>query len=203
MSYPDRLAVARDALLHLMKDLQKILQEGIQAVLVCPHWPTVLWWPVLVDMLVEPLLIATCSSILFSCFTSRIRIFEVGAHVFYMYIYYHVWCVGSFRVGPCGEADRGLVQPYLRLIGVLLYIIYSWSDYSTLGLLPGGIPFLYDWFLLFRTLPYLGDQMKPGIKPQSKVLHTPVPCMGRETQANLPVLHCSEQHILDDAFLHW
>jgi len=77
MSYPDRLAVARDALLHLMKDLQKILQEGIQAVLVCPHWPTVLWWPVLVDMLVEPLLIATCSSILFSCFTSRIRIFEV------------------------------------------------------------------------------------------------------------------------------
>ena len=44
MSYPDRLAVARDALLHLMKDLQKILQEGIQAVLVCPHWPTVLWW---------------------------------------------------------------------------------------------------------------------------------------------------------------
>jgi len=77
----------------------------------------------------------------------------------------------------------GLVQPYLRLIGVLLYIIYSWSDYSTLGLLPG-------------------DQMKPGIKPQSKVLPTPVPCMGRETQANLPVLHCSEQHILDDAFLH-
>ena len=65
MSYPDRLAVARDALLHLMKDLQKILQEGIQAVLVCPHWPTVLWWPVLVDMLVEPLLIATCSSILY------------------------------------------------------------------------------------------------------------------------------------------
>ena len=104
-------------------------------------------------------------TILFSCFTSRIRIFEVGAHIFYMYIYYHVWCVGSFRVGPCGEADRGLVQPYLRLIGVLLYIIYSWSDYSTLGLLPGGIPFLYDWFLLFRTLPYLGDQMKPGIKP--------------------------------------
>ena len=29
-------------------------------------------------------------TILFSCFTSRIRIFEVGAHVFYMYIYYHV-----------------------------------------------------------------------------------------------------------------
>ena len=68
--YPDRQAVARDALLHqwdqitylfppvplLMKVLQKILQEGIRAILVCPHWPTALWWPVLMNMLVEPLL---------------------------------------------------------------------------------------------------------------------------------------------------
>ena len=37
--------------------------------------------------------------------------------------------------------------------------------------------------------------MKHGIKPLPAVLHSTVLCMGRETQSNLPVLHCSEQHI--------
>ena len=68
--YPDRNAVARDALLHpwdrvtylfppvplLLKVIMRIRQQQIRAVLVCPQWPTSLWWPLVLEMLVEPLL---------------------------------------------------------------------------------------------------------------------------------------------------
>ena len=68
--YPDREAVARDALLHrwdpvtylfppvplMLKVLQRVRDQKIRAVLVCPHWPTSMWWPLVLDMMVEPLL---------------------------------------------------------------------------------------------------------------------------------------------------
>ena len=66
--YPDKFAVARDALLHawdpvtylfppvplLLKVLQRVRDQRIRAVLVCPQWPTALWWPMVLDMMVEP-----------------------------------------------------------------------------------------------------------------------------------------------------
>ena len=68
--YPDTEAVARDALLHkwdpvtylfppvplMLKVLQRVRDQKIRAVLVCPHWPTSMWWPLVLDMMVEPLL---------------------------------------------------------------------------------------------------------------------------------------------------
>ena len=68
--YPDQGAVARDALLQewdpvtylfppvplMLKVLQRVRDQGIRAVLVCPHWPTSIWWPLVLDMMVEPLL---------------------------------------------------------------------------------------------------------------------------------------------------
>ena len=68
--YPDQGAVARDALLQewdpvtylfppvplMLKVLQRVRDQGIRAVLVCPHWPTSMWWPLVLDMMVEPLL---------------------------------------------------------------------------------------------------------------------------------------------------
>ena len=66
--YPDSKAVARDALLSLWdpttylfppvplltKVLQKVKEEKIRAILVCPKWPTSLWWSMVLEMLVEP-----------------------------------------------------------------------------------------------------------------------------------------------------
>ena len=68
--FQDPQAVASDALLNswdkvtylfppvplLLKVLQKVQKQKIRAVLVCPQWPTALWWPLVVEMLVEPIL---------------------------------------------------------------------------------------------------------------------------------------------------
>ena len=64
----DPQAVASDALLHkwdpvtylfppvplIMKVLHKVRAQRIRAVMVCPHWSSALWWPMLVELLVEP-----------------------------------------------------------------------------------------------------------------------------------------------------
>ena len=66
--FKDDHALAMDAFLHdwdpvtylfppvplIMKVLQKVRSQGIHAVLVCPQWPTALWWPMVVEMLVDP-----------------------------------------------------------------------------------------------------------------------------------------------------
>ena len=39
-----------------MKTLQKVKGDQIQAVLIVPEWPSALWWPILQDMLLEPLM---------------------------------------------------------------------------------------------------------------------------------------------------
>ena len=39
-----------------MKTLQKVKQDQIQAILIVPEWPSALWWPILQDMLLEPLM---------------------------------------------------------------------------------------------------------------------------------------------------
>ena len=66
--YPDNFAVAQDALLHrwdkitylfppvplLLKVLKLVREQAISAILVCPQWPTALWWPTVVDMMVGP-----------------------------------------------------------------------------------------------------------------------------------------------------
>ena len=68
--FPDQEAVARDAMIHqwdpvsylfppvplVMKTLQKVKQDQIQAVLIVPEWPSALWWPILQGMMVEPLM---------------------------------------------------------------------------------------------------------------------------------------------------
>ena len=68
--FPDRYAVAQDALLHpwdqvtylfppvplLLKVLRLVREQKIRAILVCPQWPTALWWSAVVEMMVEPLL---------------------------------------------------------------------------------------------------------------------------------------------------
>ena len=66
--YLDNNAVARDAILSpwdpltylfppvplLTKVLQKVKLQGIRAILVCPQWPSALWWTLVQEMLVEP-----------------------------------------------------------------------------------------------------------------------------------------------------
>ena len=66
--YPDSNAVAQDALLHqwdsvtylfppvplLLKVLRLVREQRISAILVCPQWPTALWWSMVVEMLVVP-----------------------------------------------------------------------------------------------------------------------------------------------------
>ena len=66
--YRDSQAVAQDALLApwdpitylfppvplLPRVIRKVKEEKIRALLICPYWPTALWWGLLVDMLVEP-----------------------------------------------------------------------------------------------------------------------------------------------------
>ena len=64
----DQQAVAQDALLSpwdpvtylfppvplLPKVIRKIKDQRIRVILVCPQWPTALWWGLLLDMMVEP-----------------------------------------------------------------------------------------------------------------------------------------------------
>ena len=38
----------------LPKVIRKIKDLGIRAILVCPQWPTALWWGLLLDLVVEP-----------------------------------------------------------------------------------------------------------------------------------------------------
>ena len=66
--YPDNQAVAQDALLHhwdeisylfppiplLPKVLRLVREQGIRAVLICPWWPSALWWPVVTEMMLGP-----------------------------------------------------------------------------------------------------------------------------------------------------
>ena len=66
----DPKAVARNALIHswdsitylfppvplVMRSLQKIQQEKLTAIMVVPMWPTALWWPLIQEMMTEPLL---------------------------------------------------------------------------------------------------------------------------------------------------
>ena len=68
--FPDQLAVARDAMLHpwdpisyafppiplILKTLQKIEKEKIKVIMILPQWPTALWWPLIQEMMTEPLL---------------------------------------------------------------------------------------------------------------------------------------------------
>ena len=67
---PDKAAVAQDALLNewdhitylfppvplLFKVLGKVKEQGILAILICPRWPSALWWTMLEEMLLQPLL---------------------------------------------------------------------------------------------------------------------------------------------------
>ena len=60
--------VARDAMLNpwdnvcylfppvplILKVLQKVKMEKVQAVLIVPMWPSALWWSVLQELLMEP-----------------------------------------------------------------------------------------------------------------------------------------------------
>ena len=68
--YKDSQAVAQDAMINpwdrvtyafppapmMLKVLQKIGQEKISVILISPKWPSALWWPLLEEMLVQPLL---------------------------------------------------------------------------------------------------------------------------------------------------
>ena len=68
--YKDSMAVAQDAMINpwdrvsyvfppapmMLKVLQKIRQEPISVILISPRWPSALWWPLLEEMLVQPLL---------------------------------------------------------------------------------------------------------------------------------------------------
>ena len=38
----------------LAKVVQKVHQEHIRAILICPRWPSALWWPLVLDLMVEP-----------------------------------------------------------------------------------------------------------------------------------------------------
>ena len=75
----DPKAVARDALIHIWdpvtylfppvplvsKCLQKIQEEKLTVVMVLPNWPTALWWPLVQEMMVDPLLpLPKCRTIL-------------------------------------------------------------------------------------------------------------------------------------------
>ena len=64
----DQQAVAQDVLLStwdpvtylfppvplLPKVIRKIKDQRIRVILVCPQWPTALWWGLMMDMMVEP-----------------------------------------------------------------------------------------------------------------------------------------------------
>ena len=66
--YQDNNSVARDALLSpwdqetylfppvplLPKVVRKVKDERLRAILICPQWPTALWWGLLIEMMVEP-----------------------------------------------------------------------------------------------------------------------------------------------------
>ena len=66
--YPDPEAVVQDALLQqwdnitylfppiplLLKVLKIVQVQKIRAIVICPRWPTALWWTVLEGMMVEP-----------------------------------------------------------------------------------------------------------------------------------------------------
>ena len=66
--YPDSQAVAQDAMLHpwdemsylfppvplMVKVLRLVREQKISALLVCPKWPSALWWPTVVEMMVQP-----------------------------------------------------------------------------------------------------------------------------------------------------
>ena len=39
------------------KVIQRLKEVHIRAILICPRWPSSLWWPLLVEMLVEPPLV--------------------------------------------------------------------------------------------------------------------------------------------------
>ena len=68
--YQDPQAVAQNALIHpwdpvsylfppvpmVMKSLHKIKDEKVEVIMVIPHWPTSLWWPLILELMVEPLL---------------------------------------------------------------------------------------------------------------------------------------------------
>ena len=66
--HKDQQAVAQDALLSpwdpvtylfppvplLPKVIRRIRDQKIRAILICPQWPTALWWGLLLEMMVEP-----------------------------------------------------------------------------------------------------------------------------------------------------
>ena len=66
----DNQAVGQDAMLHqwdrvtylfppvplIMRVLQKLQTEPISALIICPMWPSAMWWPLLQELLVQPVL---------------------------------------------------------------------------------------------------------------------------------------------------
>ena len=68
--YQDPMAVGQNAMIHpwdpvsylfppvplIMKSLQKIQRESLEVIMICPRWPSALWWPHLTEMLVDPIL---------------------------------------------------------------------------------------------------------------------------------------------------
>ena len=66
--YPESRAVARDALLAvwdpvtylfppiplMMRVLQEVQSQGVEAILICPRWPSALWWTLVTELLVDP-----------------------------------------------------------------------------------------------------------------------------------------------------
>ena len=68
--YQDTMAVGQNAMIHpwdpvsylfppvpmIMKSLQKIQKESLEVIMICPRWPSALWWPLLTEMLVDPIL---------------------------------------------------------------------------------------------------------------------------------------------------
>ena len=67
--YQDPQAVAQNALIHpwdpvsylfppvpmILKCLHKIMEEKVEVLMIIPHWPMSLWWPLIQELLVEPL----------------------------------------------------------------------------------------------------------------------------------------------------
>ena len=39
------------------KVIQKVKEQQDRAILICPRWPSALWWPLLVEMMVQPPLV--------------------------------------------------------------------------------------------------------------------------------------------------
>ena len=66
--HEDSLTVAQDAMMNswdevtylfppvplLLRVLQKLRREAISAIVVCPHCPSAIWWPLLQELLVQP-----------------------------------------------------------------------------------------------------------------------------------------------------